>query len=199
LILGAIFILGIFFIKPALTEISKALVYKDFLKKSEAIIILSGGNGHRIQTAARLYHEGFGEKLVFSGFKVYPETYTNMLMKSYAVKLGVPENKIISKISEGEVSTQGESISNLKLLKQNNIHNFILVTSAIHTRRAHLIYKRKVSLMDMDIEFSVYPAEDPNVPIQGWWKVRTAQKSIFIEYVKSLAYYLPNPFASQTP
>jgi len=192
--LGAIFILGIFFIKPALTEISKALVYKDFLKKSEAIIILSGGSGHRIQTAARLYHEGFGEKLVFSGFKVYPETYTNMLMKSYALKLGVPENKIISEISEGEVSTRGESISNVKLLKKNNIRSFILVTSAIHTRRAHLIYKKIISLMDADVEFSVHPSPDPKVPIQGWWKLRTAQKGVFIEYIKSIAYYLPNPF-----
>ena len=99
--------------------VSRALVYEDKIVKAEAILVLSGsGTGNRIKTAADLFHKGFGKKIFFSGFKVYPETTTSALMKKYALKLGVPENKIVTEISDGESSTRGESIANLKLLKK---------------------------------------------------------------------------------
>ncbi len=80
-------------------------MYQSPLVKSEAIVVLVGStNGNRVKEAVKLYDQGFADKLVFSGFKVYPETYSSALMKTYAMKLGVPENKIITKISEEEVS-----------------------------------------------------------------------------------------------
>ena len=107
--------------------------------------MLSGsGTGNRIKTAADFSHKGFGKKIFFSGFKVYPETTTSALMKKYALKLGVPENKIVTEISDGESSTRGESISNLQLLKKFNVSNFILVTSSHHTKRSRLIYQRNI-------------------------------------------------------
>ena len=110
-------------------------------------------------------------------------------MKKYALKLGVPEDKIITSIPDVEVSTRGESEANLKLLKKNGIKKFILVTSAYHTRRSKLMYEKAISILGYDIEFLVYPAPDPFVPIQGWWKILTGQKGIFYEYLKSIAYY----------
>ena len=189
LVLVDISIMGVIFSEPLLNSVSRVLVYEDPLEKAEAIVVLAGGNGNRIEAAARLYRKGFGEKLFFSGFRLYPETYTSELMKKYAIKLGVPEDKIISSIPDVEVSTRGESIANLKLLHKNHIKNFILVTSAFHTRRAKLIYKNSISLLGYDVNFLVYPAPDPFVPIEGWWKLRTGQKGIFFEYVKSIAYY----------
>ena len=189
LVFGIIVIGGVIFSEPLLNSVSRSLVYEDPLVKTEAIVVLAGGNGNRIEAAARLYLEGFGEKLFFSGFRMYPETYTSTLMKNYALKLGVPEDKIIAWIPDVEVSTRGESVANLELLNKNHIKKFILVTSAYHTRRAKLMYENAVSLLGYDIEFLVYPAPDPFVPVEGWWKLRTGQKGIFFEYVKSVAYY----------
>ena len=180
---------GVIFAEPLLMRVSRVLVYEDSLVKTEAIVVLAGGKGSRIEAAAKLYREGFGEKLFFSGFKVYPETYTSSLMKNYALKLGVPEDRIFTLIPDVEVSTRGESIANLEFLSKNHIKKFILVTSAYHTRRAKLIYDNSMSALGYDMEFSVYPAPDPFVPIEGWWKLRTGQKGVFYEYVKSLAYY----------
>ncbi len=189
LALGILLIASVIFSEPLLNSVSRALVYEDPLVNVEAIVVLAGGNGSRIEAAAKLYREGFGEKLFFSGFRVYPETYTSTLMKNYALKLGVPEAKIIASIPDVEVSTRGESVANLELLNKNHIKKFILVTSAYHTRRAKLMYEKAVSLLGYDIEFLVYPAPDPLVPINGWWKLRTGQKGMFFEYVKSVAYY----------
>jgi uncharacterized SAM-binding protein YcdF (DUF218 family) len=190
MVLGVILIMGIIFLEPLLSSVSRVLVHEDPLVKADAIVVLSGGNGSRIEVAARLYREGFGEKLLFNGFRVYPETYTSSLMKTYALKLGVPEVNIITSNPDVEVSTRGESLANLELLKKNRIKKFIIVTSAYHTRRTNLIYKRAVSLLKYDVEFLVYPAPDPYVPINSWWKVRTGQKQILFEYLKSISYYL---------
>jgi uncharacterized SAM-binding protein YcdF (DUF218 family) len=160
------------------------------LTKTGAIVVLVGSStGNRIKEAARLYHDGFANKLVFSGFEVYPGTHSSTLMKTYAQKLGVPENNIITKNTDVEVSTQGESLANLKLLEEQQIKSFILVTSSFHTRRAQLIYERSISISEYDIKFWVSPAKDPLAPIDSWWKLRTGQKIIFYEYIKSVAYY----------
>ncbi|MBT6297305.1 MAG: YdcF family protein [Nitrospina sp.] len=189
MVFGVILIMGIIFLEPLLRSVSRVLVHEDPLVKADAIVVLAGGNGNRIEAAARLYREGFGEKLLFSGFRVYPETYSSSLMKKYALKLGVPEVNIITYNPDVEVSTRGESLANLELLKMNRMKKFIIVTSTYHTRRTNLIYKRAVSLLEYDVEFLVYPAPDPYVPINSWWKIRTGQKQIFFEYVKSIAYY----------
>ncbi len=189
LVLAILFIMGVVFLEPLLNSVSRALVHEDHIVKSDAIVVLAGGNGSRIEAAAKLYQEGFGEKLFFSGFRVYPETYTSTLMKNYAIKLKVPAEKIITWIPDVEVSTKGESVANLELLKNHNIKKIILVTSAFHTRRAKLLYEKAISELGYDISILVYPAPDPLVPIDGWWKLRTGQKSIFFEYVKSIAYY----------
>jgi uncharacterized SAM-binding protein YcdF (DUF218 family) len=188
-IVGVTLVMVVIFSEPLLKGIYRALVYEDPLVKAEAIVVLAGGNGSRMEAAARLYHEGFGKKLFFSGFRAYPETYTSSLMKKYALKLGVPEDKIFTWIPDVEVSTRGESFANLELLNKNHIKKIILVTSAYHTRRAKLMYENAVSLLEYDIEFLVYPAPDPYVPIEGWWKLRTGKKGVFLEYVKSMAYY----------
>ena len=189
MVFGVILIMGIIFLEPLLRGVSRVLVHEDPIVKADAIVVLAGGTGSRIEAAARLYREGFGEKLLFSGFRVYSETYSSSLMKTYALKLGVPEVNIITSNPDVEVSTRGESLANLELLKMNRMKKFIIVTSAYHTRRTNLIYKRAVSLLEYDVEFLVYPAPDPYVPINSWWKIRTGQKLIFFEYVKSIAYY----------
>jgi uncharacterized SAM-binding protein YcdF (DUF218 family) len=188
-LVGVTLAMVVIFSEPLLKSTYRFLVYEDPLVKAEAIVVLSGGNGSRIETAARLYHEGFGEKLFFSGFQTYPGTYTSSLMKKYALKLGVPEDKIITWVPDVEVSTRGESFANLELLNKNRIQKIILVTSAIHTRRAKMTYEKSASLSEHGIEFLVYPAPDPYVPIEGWWNVRTAQKGVFLEYIKLLVYY----------
>ena len=185
-----IFILWVTYSKQLLTGIANVLVYEDQLVKSEAIVVLVGSrSGNRMEAAVKLYHRGLGKKLVFSGYQVYPGTYSHVLMKAYAIKLGVPEKNIITSNPEGEISTRGESLSNLFLLKNNNIKNFILVTSAYHTKRSKMMYERAKSVLNLDIKFLVYPVQDHFTPIDGWWKSRAGKKGIFLEFLKLPAYY----------
>jgi uncharacterized SAM-binding protein YcdF (DUF218 family) len=180
-----------FFPDEVLNKVAEALVYEDSLEPAEAIVILGGSStGSRIKTGARLFHKGYGKIMIFCGEEIYPEVYSHTLMKDLAIKLGIPEKKIISAKLDGEANTWTEGIVNLSLLQENNINSFILVTSAFHTNRAHMTYSNLVSGLGYSYKIYVYPAEDPIIPIKGWWKTRTGKKHIFLEYLSTLNFLI---------
>lgn len=173
-----------------LQKIGNALIYKDPLEPADVIVVLSGsGTGNRIKEGAMLYQRGLGRKFLFSGDKVYPGFYTHTLMKNHAINLGVPADKIIASKIEGEISTWGEGIYNLKKLQENKFESFILVTSAFHTNRAHTVYKKLIDDLGYNFKFMVYPAKDDRVPIKGWWKTRIGKKVVLLEYLSTLNFY----------
>jgi uncharacterized SAM-binding protein YcdF (DUF218 family) len=151
-------------------------------------VVLSGTR-NRIKLVPTLFQKVFGEKIVFIVFKVYPETTTSSLMKKYALKLGIPENRIVTEISKGESNAQGKSITNLKLFKKLSIFNFTLVTSSYHTRRSKLIFQRTVNSLAGNFKFMAYPGPETLITIQGWWKLRTEQIGIFLESLKYISYH----------
>jgi uncharacterized SAM-binding protein YcdF (DUF218 family) len=171
--------------------LAENLVVGNVLEPSEAIVVLTGSkSGNRLEAGVKLMDEGLGKVLIFSGFQVYPRRFTNQMMVDHARQLGIPPNKIITQISKGKPNTWGEAIANLNLMKQNDIHKFILVTSGFHTKRSHRAYKKLVSQMGFNMDFLVYPAEDPDFPIEGWWKSKAGRNMIFLEYLKTIAYYI---------
>jgi uncharacterized SAM-binding protein YcdF (DUF218 family) len=173
-----------------LTKVSRVLVYEDTLVPAEAIVVLTGSwSGNRMSGGASLFKKGFGKFVAFAGYEIYPGTNKYVLMKKYAVRLGIPEKKILiePKIS-GDLSTWGEGQAILNLLGDNDIKSFILVTSKFHTRRAHAVYKKLINKSKANMKFQVYGAEDPDVPIKKWWKTRIGKKAIFMEYLKTLIF-----------
>jgi len=172
-----------------LYRVSGVLIHEDPLEQVDAIVVLSGSKGNRIRVGAKLFHEGFGKVMVFSGQEFYPDVYEHKLMKRLAISLGVPENKIIARELKGEISTWGEGKLNLRILKENDIKNFILVTSAYHSRRAYAVYEKIISEFGYDMKILMYPAKDPQAP-KDWWKTRTGKMLIFMEYIKTLNYYI---------
>lgn len=175
---------------PLLEKIGSALVYQSELVPSDAIVVLAGSHtGNRMEEAVRLFRKGMGKALVFSGYTYYPGMDSHIGMKQYALKLGVPEEKIVAEKAVGEDSTWGEAHFNLKQLERLRAKSFILVTSSYHTRRSHWVYDHSIKKLNIEMDFHVWPAPDPKVPFPGWWKVRTGKKNVFKEYIK-FAYYL---------
>ncbi len=175
---------------PLLEKIGTNLVYKSEIVPSDAIVVLAGSHtGNRMEEAARIYKRGMGKVIVFSGYTIYPGIDSHVGMKQYAIKLGIPEDKIISQKATGEISTWGEAVFNLEQLRSLKAKSFILVTSSFHSRRSYRVYERAIKKLNMNITLRVQPAPDPKVPIPGWWKLRSGQKYVFIEYIKTLYYF----------
>jgi len=176
---------------PLLEKIGTHLIYQSELVPSDAIVVLAGSNtGCRIEEAARIFKRGMGKVMIFGGYTYYPGMESHVGMKQYAVKLGVPEDKIVAEKATGENSTWGEAEFNLRQLQRLKAKSFILVTSSYHTRRAHMVYERVIKKLNMDIIFRVQPAPDPKVPYPEWWRVRTGKKNVFNEYLKFLYYFI---------
>jgi uncharacterized SAM-binding protein YcdF (DUF218 family) len=177
---------------PVFEEIGNFLVFQEELEPSDAIVVLAGSStGNRIEEAVRLFDNGMGKVLVFSGYSYYPGMDSHRGMKQYAIKLGVTEDKIVAeKKTIGETSTWGEALNNMKLLKRLKAKSFILVTSSFHTRRSHWVYERVIKSLNMDIALRVQPAYDPKVPYPGWWKIRSGKKYVFDEYIKIFYYFI---------
>ena len=175
---------------PVLEKIGSNLVYQTELVPSDAIVVLAGSpTGNRIEEAVRIFDKGMGKVIVFSGYTYYPGMDSHIGMKQYAIKLGVPEDKIVTEKATGENSTWGEALANLKQLERLKAKSLILVTSSYHTRRSHWVYERAIKNLNLDIALLVQSASDPRVPYPGWWKIRSGKKNVFNEYIK-LLYYL---------
>jgi uncharacterized SAM-binding protein YcdF (DUF218 family) len=188
-----LFLCLVFFIirVPLLERIGSNLVIQDEIKPSDAIVVLAGSHtGNRMDEAVRVFNKGMGKVLVFSGYPYYPGMDSHFGMQQYAIKHGIPKEKIAMEKATGERSTWGEALSNLKQLEQLKARSFILVTSSFHTRRSKWVYERSIEKLNMDISFSVQSAPDPTVPYPAWWKARSGQKKIFNEYLKLAYYYI---------
>ena len=87
-------------------------------------------------------------------------------------------------------STAGEEQVNMKLLKNIGARSFILVTSDYHSARARYIYAPLAEKNGM--KMYVYPSQDSDVNLEGWWKDRTSAKIVFMELEKTVWYRLFN-------
>ena len=190
-IIGLCFVvLMIFFKIPLLEKIGDNLVYRTKLVPSDAIVVLAGSPaGNRMEEAVRLFKKGMGKVIVFGGHSIYPGLNSHDVMKKYAIRLGVPKEKIITGVM-GQISTRGEALFNLKQLELLKAKSFILVTSSFHTRRSHRIYEIEMKKLGMKLILRVQPAHDPKVPIPGWWKIHSGKREVLFEYIKSFYYFL---------
>ncbi len=191
------FSLCLVFKEPILLRIGDVLIHEDVLESTDGVLVLSGSmTGNRTSSGIKLYKEGLGKYLIFSGEESYFGVYSHELMKKFAMENGVPEKDIITGKIEGEISTWGEGVSNLKLMRSRGINSFILVTSKFHTYRSRLIYKQLIEESGYDMKILVYPAPDSRVPMNRWWEVRSGKVAVFLEYLKMVNLFVEHKLPS---
>jgi len=147
------------------------------LEKSEAIVVLTGGND-RIKEAIRLLEENNAPRLFISG--VDGNVTGFHLLKEVA-----PEIQEKIELGHWAKTTRMNAIETAEWVQKNNIHSIILVTSFYHIPRSLLEVKR--ALPDLRISpFAVFPksfGESTN-----WLHTRYAWQ-LFLEYHKFLVDY----------
>src|SRR5258708_25066497 len=108
-------------------------------RTSDAIVVISGDEQMaRFQEGLNLYQRGLGQYLVFSGAAHDNGTSNADVMRSLAVKRGVPAGAILEE-SQGE-DTWGNAVYTRQVLEDHGLHSAILVTSPYHARRARLTF-----------------------------------------------------------
>lgn len=149
----------------------------DAAAKADVIVVLGGGTeshetprpmvelsgaGDRILYAAKLYHEGRAEKILFGGAYITElsgeKTTIASEMASVAEMLNVPKEAVL--LQETSLNTAEEAVEDAKILAELDVDRIILVTSATHMYRSvKLFEKQGLTVLPAPTDYSYSDAE----------------------------------------
>lgn len=136
----------------AFLTIGRWLVVQDPLMHADSIVVLSGRLPERALEAARLYHAGYADQVWISQpispaeqLKTMKIVYLGEDFYNEKVLLaqGVPVDAIHI-LDQPSANTEEEVREISQILRRNNSHNVIVVTSKPHTRRVRTIWNKLV-------------------------------------------------------
>jgi uncharacterized SAM-binding protein YcdF (DUF218 family) len=170
-ILTALAIVGI----VVFLTIGQWLVIQDSLVHADAIVVLSGRLPERALEAARLYHAGYAEQVWISQPTSPAEELKTMKIiylgedfynEKVLLAQGVPVDAIhILDVPSANTEEEVREIS--QVLRRNNFHNVIVVTSKPHTRRVRTIWNK---LVGSDSRAIVRFTNDDAYDGAHWWR-----------------------------
>lgn len=185
----------IFLIVPLLSMFFLAgsfLVRKDPLKSSDALAILSGGGGERIEYGASLYHDGIARRLILTLTDERTEDGNSSLASKNVEILSsvyeIPKTRILI-TRKTSTSTYEEAQAILALSNKRGWGSIVIVTDSFHSRRSGMIFDRV--FQGSGIRVSVQPVDVPGYwykPMSWWWNTESRNATIS-EYGKIL-YFL---------
>ena len=123
----------------------------------------------RIHTAARLYHRGLAPLVVVSGGNpvAASDPQPADFMAGFAGELGIPPTAII--LEKESQDTHFSAVNVAALCRQRNIQHVLLVTDAVHMRRAAAAFRAQ------GLSVSPVPAD----PWSLWWETPEIQLKKF--------------------
>jgi uncharacterized SAM-binding protein YcdF (DUF218 family) len=155
--------------------IGQWLVVQDPLVQADAIVVLSGRLPERALEAARLYHAGYAEQVWISQpispaeklktmkiFYLGEDFYNEKVLLAQAVPVDA-----IHILEKPGANTEEEVREISQVLRQNNFHSVIVVTSKPHTRRVRTIWNK---LVGSDPRAIIRFANDDPYDGAHWWR-----------------------------
>ena len=176
------------------------LVKDDELQPADAMVILMGSVSDRVLEAFDLYEAGYTQ------FVILPEPYRmgTALQHEYGIEipinvdiahdalleLGVRDEHIIV-LPWGTSSTKDEAVAVRTYLENHpDIRSVIMVTSASHSRRASMIFRREFRKLDHDVQLISRPSQYSSFQARGWYRDRQSTKAVLNEYIKTAAWLI---------
>lgn len=188
--------------RPLLSQIGSFPTVADELQPVDLIVVISG-TLPEIHYGLDLYHDGYGEKMLFLGhfpvelaviskepFEVMEKPWDE-IAAHMATLSGVPEDALI--FSDAfDNSTYDRVASLIRAARDNEQQSMIIVTSPSYSRRValsarHVLEAQPPTFLMAPTPQSYYP-EAYRFNLDDWWLDENHPKMVFDEYTK-LAYY----------
>jgi uncharacterized SAM-binding protein YcdF (DUF218 family) len=167
--------------------VGRALIYNESPARADIAVVLAGdGIGLRLEKAAELAKAGYVPLVLVSGPPGIYGLNESDLAVQFIERKGFPAQWFIS-FPDPSHSTKEESEYVLDELLRRNVHNFLLVTSDYHTARARRIFLATEKQMGYTPQFRTIAARDKYFHANSWWRNRESQKTVFLEWWKTLA------------
>ncbi|HEX3082723.1 MAG TPA: YdcF family protein [Candidatus Saccharimonadia bacterium] len=159
---------------------------QDKLTKADAIVAISGGETQaRTEEAIRLYKEGYGANIIFSGAALDTSGPSNAkAMAQDALAAGVPQTAI--QLDEAATNTRENASGVSGIVHEDKYHSIILVTSPYHQRRAYITFHRALGSEVKIINHSSYDAEWRR---SHWWAT-PASRTLTADELQKVLYEL---------
>jgi uncharacterized SAM-binding protein YcdF (DUF218 family) len=185
-----LFCLCLFGVYMALWAMGGVLITADPLEKTDALVILSGGDHTRIDEAVRLYQEGIAREIILTETGIdLPEwnaAYSSEI-KLELMNLGIPETAIF--ITEHQVdSTADEARAIWKLMNTRNMESATIITDPYHSLRTRLIFRDQY--LGSDRQFHIHPVRGHWYRSNTWWLSIEGWRVTLGEYFKLFGYLL---------
>ena len=149
---------------------------------ADAVVAISGGDTTaRTNEAIKLFKNGWGQVLIFSGAAADKSGPSNArVMEEQAISAGVdPTDILIDEVSETTAQNAAETSN---IFKTNGITSAIIVTSAYHERRAMLEFDKRAT----GVEIRGHPVATDNQWGPFWWLTPTGWALALSETAHSL-------------
>ncbi|QSA98929.1 YdcF family protein [Methylococcus sp. EFPC2] len=152
-------------------------------RKSELIVVL-GGNMmfDRLKRGAELYREGWGEKILVTGFSE-PNPPSEDWRLRYLKRYGVEGKSIITDFSS--TSSWQEARLVRRLMKDNGWSHVLVVSDPPHLRRLSWIYE---AIVNGDMSFTLISSSPAWWIPHYWWKNSDAVSFALQELIKMIYY-----------
>lgn len=169
------------------------LVDADPTARADVIFLLNGDLDTRPAAAAELWKKGLAPAVAIarseSSRAVEMGLVPNVTDLAVAMleKLGVPRESIIEiPFPGGVTSTRDEALALRQWLAARPARSVLIVTNAIHTRRARRIFEK--ALNPGGVRLMMYGVADRRYRIERWWENEHGFLGVYNEYLK-LVYY----------
>jgi uncharacterized SAM-binding protein YcdF (DUF218 family) len=168
---------------------ARFLIVDEPIERADVVVSLSGGS-LRVGRAIELYRQGrvrkiflpfdLEERLGFLGMSV-PE-----MVKAKAVSLGIRPEDIL--LQDGVTSTEEDARVSRQVLERHGFRSAIILTSAFHTRRAALAFRRVFRDSPVRIFIAAVPLEEEGYRLDRWWTEERELVFVINEYIKLVLY-----------
>lgn len=137
-----------------------AIASNDAIKKSDAVIWLTGDELARMDEVIRIYSQGLADYIVITGGfdGLRPFTIPAGELAEELYKKGIAKEKII--LEEASQNTFEQATEVMKLVAQKNWQKIIIVGSNFHQTRAYLTFLQAMENANLKIQIFNSHAKD---------------------------------------
>jgi len=181
---------------PILRRVGAYLVDTDTtLNRNDVIFVLNGGINTRPFYAAELYDQGKAPRVAIAQSESSPavelgllENTTDTAVKIMIMEGVVADNLYLLSAKQPVTSTFDEAAALRRYMIERNYDTVLLITSAMHTRRARWIFEKE--LAGLDIHMQVAGAPHATFDASNWWTVENGLIFVNNEYIKLFFYWI---------
>ena len=182
LFIVAIWAIGSYLAPDDLAKCAVTPSTKKGCETADAIVAVSGGDtSARAAEAIKLYNNGWGTLLIFSGAAADTSGPSNAeVMKQQAIDAGIDPRVILT--DDVSKTTTENATETTNIFQQHGVKSAIIVTSAYHERRATLEFDRRA----LGVTVRSHPVAQDKQWGPFWWLTPTGWLLAIPELVKSL-------------